>query len=647
MIRHVEETMTVAGALAIAALLAGRWRGVGPAARHVFWLTVLIKLLTPPWIPAPWPTPASWLALDPPPRDDVAVAVGPAPSAVIKPAARSAQLVDRTAGAVPDEARRAHDLDASLSSNADVDQVPARSSPRVNRPEHDAPSRKTTSPPLDVWSRIPAIASLERVLLPTWLLATFALAALQCRRILRFRGRLRDARPAPAELVEAARAIAAQMRVRPPEMLVVTDLAVPSIWCLGRPRLLLPEAAVENLPLDAWRGVLAHELAHLKRGDHWVSRLELVAGLVWWWNPLFRLARRRIDAEAELACDAWVVSTLPDERLGYAAALLNICERLALAATPAPALGVTGSGRFMERRLNMILSERVPCRVSPVGLLAAGLMLIVALPSWSAAKWNGPAQVAANIPAAADPFATADDQDDKDAVTSKSKAKEKSKAKAAAAKDQADKDAYDAAAIEKAIKEKLAEALGPDFEKKMEKLGAEIEHTFGPGSDFEKKLEKIVEEVEQTFGPGSDFEKKIKEQFGPDSDFVKKLEALGPQIEAAFGSKSDFMNMLKKKIDEALAEGKSAASKPDRDDADKEARAEAKQARRAEKRAKVELKIEAARDRAKSSGRSKPAEKSKTSASNREARIKALEARIKELAAELKQLEAEEDNDNE
>ncbi|MDE2506481.1 MAG: M56 family metallopeptidase, partial [Planctomycetota bacterium] len=436
MIRHVEETMIVAGAMAVAALLAGRLRGVGPASRHVFWLAVLIKLLTPPWIPAPWPTPASWLALDPPPRDDVAVAVavGPAPTAVITPAARSAQFVDRSAGAVPHEVRRAHDLDASLSSNADLDPVPAASRPRVNRPEHDAPPRKTTSPPLDVWSRIPAFASLERVLLPTWLLATFALAAFQGRRILRFRGRLRGARPAPAVLVEAARAIAAQMRVRPPEMWVVTDLAVPSIWCLGRPRLLLPEAAVENLPLDAWHGVLAHELAHLKRGDHWVSRLELVAGLVWWWNPLFRLARRRIDAEAELACDAWVVSTLPDERLGYAAALLNICERLALAATPAPALGVTGSGRFMERRLNMILSERVPCRVSPVGFLAAGLMLIVALPSWSAAKWNGPAQAAAYIPAAAaDPFATADDQDDKDAVKPKSKAK----AKAAEAKDKA------------------------------------------------------------------------------------------------------------------------------------------------------------------------------------------------------------------
>ena len=33
---------------------AGRLRGIGPSARHILWLVVLIKLITPPLIKAPW-----------------------------------------------------------------------------------------------------------------------------------------------------------------------------------------------------------------------------------------------------------------------------------------------------------------------------------------------------------------------------------------------------------------------------------------------------------------------------------------------------------------------------------------------------------------------------------------------------------------
>jgi len=49
-------------------------------------------------------------------------------------------------------------------------------------------------------------------------------------------------------------------------------------------------------------------------------------------------------------------------------------------------LGVVGAGPFFERRLTMILRDRVPCRISPVGLLSAGLLALLALPSWVRAQ---------------------------------------------------------------------------------------------------------------------------------------------------------------------------------------------------------------------------------------------------------------------
>ena len=106
--------------------------------------------------------------------------------------------------------------------------------------------------------------------------------------------------------------------------------------------------------------------------------------MIWWWNPLYWLTRARLDAEAELACDAWVVWALPKDRLAYAETLFDIGSTLSRAVSPAPALGAAGSGRFFERRLTMILHERVPCRLSPLALLAACLLVLFALPSWSA-----------------------------------------------------------------------------------------------------------------------------------------------------------------------------------------------------------------------------------------------------------------------
>ena len=192
--------------------------------------------------------------------------------------------------------------------------------------------------------------------------------------------------PAPDDLIDEADRIGRWLGVTVPEFWLSTTWARRLLWCLGRPQLLLPARLVKTLPLDRWRGILTHELAHLRRGDHWVCRLELAAGLIWWWNPFTGSTRARLDAEAELACDAWVVWALPKDRLTYAEVLFDICSTLSLAKPLAPTLGVAGSGRFFERRLTMILHDHVPCRLSPLGLLGACLLVLFALPSWSAAK---------------------------------------------------------------------------------------------------------------------------------------------------------------------------------------------------------------------------------------------------------------------
>ncbi len=51
------ETTVVAMVLAAVAAVAGRVRPIGPTARHVLWLAVLVKLMTPPLVSWPWAVP--------------------------------------------------------------------------------------------------------------------------------------------------------------------------------------------------------------------------------------------------------------------------------------------------------------------------------------------------------------------------------------------------------------------------------------------------------------------------------------------------------------------------------------------------------------------------------------------------------------
>ena len=190
--------------------------------------------------------------------------------------------------------------------------------------------------------------------------------------------------PAPVALTQRVQELAGKLRIRAPQVLAVPGLASPLVGGLPRPVLLWPAGLEHQLPPEGVRAVLAHELAHLRRRDHWVRWLELVAGCVMWWNPLFALVRRKIRQYAEQACDAWVVNLLPKARRAYAEALLTVCETVSRVAEPAPALGVGGDDRRdFQRRLTMILRDPVACRPTRRTLLAVGLLALLAIPGWT------------------------------------------------------------------------------------------------------------------------------------------------------------------------------------------------------------------------------------------------------------------------
>ena len=214
------------------------------------------------------------------------------------------------------------------------------------------------------------------------LLAVTRLAALvlRARRLLRIIARAQTPPPAVMAMVEDA---ARDLAIRPP--LVGISSAAPEalLASLGRARLILPAGLTEpSADPAATRAVIAHELSHLKRGDHralWLEETLLALLAV---NPLMPTLRARRAAAREEACDALALSgATPDARRAYARSLIEAFRSRAAsqASGGLPALTFTGAGRTTAmRRLKAVVN---PAPVAGRGprLMALGLAGLVAL----------------------------------------------------------------------------------------------------------------------------------------------------------------------------------------------------------------------------------------------------------------------------
>jgi beta-lactamase regulating signal transducer with metallopeptidase domain len=103
-----------------------------------------------------------------------------------------------------------------------------------------------------------------------------------------------------------------------------------------RPVILVPENLRETHTDDEIRGILLHELAHVKRCDVFWSWLGLAACALHWFNPLAWLALRRFHSDRELDCDRMALDylTVP-QRNSYAPALFKTLQGPTLATSAA------------------------------------------------------------------------------------------------------------------------------------------------------------------------------------------------------------------------------------------------------------------------------------------------------------------------
>ena len=142
------------------------------------------------------------------------------------------------------------------------------------------------------------------------------------------------------------------------------------------------------LPFDLFGAdaahVLAHERAHIRRGDPWWKMLGFVLLAIYWFHPLMWVAYFFLCRDIEAACDEAVIRGFSrEERQGYAEALL----RLSMAAPALHGCPLAFGEVGVKGRIKRVINYKKPgFWIVTVAVLAAIVVAVCFLTSPAAEK---------------------------------------------------------------------------------------------------------------------------------------------------------------------------------------------------------------------------------------------------------------------
>lgn len=232
----------------------------------------------------------------------------------------------------------------------------------------------------------------------------------------RIRALCRDARPAGPQLRQRCANLAqcAKLR-RTPELRVSDAVETPFVTGWWRPLIVWP--AEPNLTVREASLVLAHELAHVKRGDLWMGVVLSMAQRLLYFHPLMYWAVREYAVNREAACDANAVKMHegPASRdFGQMLLHLGVPDH-----RPVALAGASLTYRGLRRRLVML---QVSDAHAPKALAwaIATLIAIAGVLPYRVVASDRPVPVveaSGRSPSEAAPSATAPPQDDTSGIT--------------------------------------------------------------------------------------------------------------------------------------------------------------------------------------------------------------------------------------
>jgi beta-lactamase regulating signal transducer with metallopeptidase domain/uncharacterized protein YukE len=137
---------------------------------------------------------------------------------------------------------------------------------------------------------------------------------------------------------------------------ITTRTISPMVIGLIKPMVIIPVAAISGLSTSQIEAVMFHELAHIRRFDHFLVILQAIAEQVLFFNPTAWFLLREINLERENCCDDFVVKT-NNNTINYIKALTMIQEMNLHSNVPANA--ITGKSNHLLNRVRRLVKPEL------------------------------------------------------------------------------------------------------------------------------------------------------------------------------------------------------------------------------------------------------------------------------------------------
>jgi len=157
--------------------------------------------------------------------------------------------------------------------------------------------------------------------------------------------------------------------------------AIKSPVCLPGKEICLPEWAFDDMPETEFKSLLAHELGHMVRKDPMMLMALQMLSRIFFFQPLFIIARKRLTDIAELAADEWAANQAADSR-AVANALFTCATKIHETRQIQWGLAMAGNKSILRQRVERLIhAQSVPFKTagtfakSALGVGVIGLSL--------------------------------------------------------------------------------------------------------------------------------------------------------------------------------------------------------------------------------------------------------------------------------
>jgi bla regulator protein blaR1 len=175
--------------------------------------------------------------------------------------------------------------------------------------------------------------------------------------------------PAVGEMLDQCQAI------RPVTVCTSSMVSVPTAVGFFKPVILIPEWALQELPVEELRIILLHEFTHLRRWDDWTNLAQKIVRTVFFFHPAVWWIEKRLSLEREMACDDAVLAETGNPR-AYAECLVSLAEKSFVQRSLALAQAAISRACETSARLAQILDVDRP-QATRIFKPALGLVTVI------------------------------------------------------------------------------------------------------------------------------------------------------------------------------------------------------------------------------------------------------------------------------